>query len=292
MISALDSFARYVPIELVRELLERGEVARIGGTTETLSILFTDIEGFTSLSERLEPEELTSHMAEYFSAMLEVIGEEKGTVDKFIGDAIVAFWGAPARNDRHAQSAVRAVLRASARLDSMNAAWERQGQPPLYTRFGLNTGAAVVGNVGAPERLNYTVLGDAINLASRLESLNRFYGARVLAAQSVIDATGGEFEWRHIDRAAVKGKNDAVDIYEPLGETGGVPEERLRLRDAYEAALARYLAGAFDEAARRLEALLEQHPSDRPSRYLLERCREYAAHPPQAWEGFTRHEEK
>jgi len=292
MMKALESFARYVPMDLVRELLRRGEVARIGGRTQTLSILFTDIEGFTELAEHMSPEALTTHMAEYFSAMLDVLRTEHATVDKFIGDAIVAFWGAPRPDKEHARHAVRAILRCSERLNALNASWTETGLPPMRTRFGLNTGEAVVGNVGAPDRLNYTVLGDAVNLASRLESLNRVYGTYALAAKDAADAAGDEFEWRHIDRVAVKGRTEAVDIFEPLGERGTVTQQTFRRREAYQSALSRFFDGDFAACRDRLESEPELLDTDPPSRRLLMIARRYVDAPPPDWDGVSRHEDK
>jgi adenylate cyclase len=292
MMKALDSFSRYVPMDVVRELLRRGEVARIGGSTRTLSILFTDIEGFTSLAEHTEPEQLTAHMAEYFSAMLEVLAEEQATVDKFIGDAIVAFWGAPSPNVLHARHATRAVLRAVSRLEEMNAAWDAEGMPALKTRFGLHCGEAVVGNVGAPERLNYTVLGDAVNLASRLESVNRYYGTYALATAALVEAAGEGFVWRHVDRISVKGREEPVDIYEPIGMAEDVRAARLDQIRAYEAALARYIDGQFGAAAERLEALLAERPGDVLCTRLLELANANMRMPPVDWEGVNRLDEK
>ncbi len=292
MMKALDSFARYVPMDLVRELLRRGEVAKIGGSTETLSILFTDIEGFTSLAERMDPENLTAHMAEYFSSMLQVLSDEQATVDKFIGDAIVAFWGAPNPDRDHATHAVRAVLRAITMLEGMNAAWVEEGRPELRTRFGLNTGDAVVGNVGSPERLSYTVLGDTVNLASRLESLNRMYGTYALATKAVVVAAGEGFLWRHVDRVAVQGKTEGVDIYEPLGEAGNVPQEVIRVKEEYEAALALYIDGRFAAAAQRLDALASEQSGDRVIMRLFELARANESTPPSDWDGVTHYTEK
>jgi adenylate cyclase len=292
MLTALNSFSRYVPMDLVRQLLHRGEVAKIGGRDDVLTILFTDIAGFTRVSEQMSPQELTLHMAGYFAAMLEELNAERATVDKFIGDAIVAFWGAPEPDPEQAQHAVRAVLHCCDRLCELNEAWTLEGRPPLHTRFGLNRGPAVVGNVGAPDRLNYTVLGDTVNMASRLEALNARYGTSVLATEAVVEAAGPEFVWRRIDRVAVKGKDEAVTIFEPLGEATRVSAEEAELAKKYEDALDHYAQGKFNEAIVALEALLELSP-DAAALRLLERCRSCAANPPASdWDGVTRYESK
>jgi adenylate cyclase len=248
MLSGLQSFARYVPIEVVRELLRRGEVAQIGGRTEVLTVLFTDIRGFTTIAERMSPETLTAQMAEYFDGMLKILHSNKATVDKFVGDAVVAFWGAPSPDANHAEHAVKAVLDCVKQLHEFNHAWEKRGLPALPTCFGLNTGPVVVGNVGAPSRLSYTALGDTVNLASRLESLNRTYGTGALASQAVRDAAGRGFLWRQVDLVAVKGKSQGVKIYEALGQEGEVAPETLAFAERYEKALQLYQSRKFRQA--------------------------------------------
>jgi adenylate cyclase len=293
MMKALESFSRYVPMDLVRELLRRGEVAQIGGRTETLTILFTDIQDFTTIAETMTPEALTHHMAEYFSEMLAVMGGENGTVDKFIGDAIVAFWGAPEPDPDHAARAVRAVLGCRERLAYLNHSWVERGLPPLPTRFGLSTGEVVVGNVGAPERLNYTALGDTVNVASRLEALNARYETEILATGAVVERAGDGFAWRRIDRVAVKGKEQPIDVFEALGRTGAVAATALEVAGRYEGALEAYVQGRFDASVAALEALLHDAPDDGPSRRLLELSRRYAAQAPTGpWDGVTRYETK
>jgi adenylate cyclase len=289
MMAALDSFSKYVPLELVRQLLNRGEVAKIGGKTHTLTILFTDIKGFTNLSEQMPPAELTAHMAEYFDVMLGVLNEERSTVDKFIGDAIVAFWGAPEPDDMHAIHAVLAVLRCRELLRQRNSEWQERGLPPLRTRFGLSTGEAVVGNVGAHDRLNYTVLGDTANLANRLEALNARYRTDILAGESVVVASRGEFLWRIVDTVSVKGRKNTIRISEPLCRKADATNDQLTLAKCYEEAFTLYTESAFGEAEKILSAVLENYPKDGPSAILLKRCRRYRANPPgDNWDGVTR----
>ncbi len=284
---ALDSFARYVPTDIVRELLDRGDAAQIGGVRETLTILFTDVEGFTSLAEAMTPEELTAHMASYFEEMLSIIDRE-GTVDKLVGDAIVAFWGAPRRDPDHTRNGVEATLQCVERLDRLNADWRAAGLPALPTRFGLACGDVMVGNVGSMRRQSYTALGDAVNLASRLEGLNRIYGTTVLAAAPIPEQAAPGFEWRLVDLVQPKGKTRPVEIYELLGRRGAVPEARLRFARGYEEALGLYRTRRWSEAAERLQALRKEGFRNRSADRLLTVCnRLNRKPPPDDWQPVT-----
>ncbi len=284
MRKALDSFARYVPTEVVKDLLVRGEAAEIGGRERTLTILFTDIVGFTTVAEHLSARELTMHMSEYFDGMVDALRESGATVDKFVGDAIVAFWGAPTDDPHHAIHGVDAVLRCQRRLEVLNEAWQKSGKPPLPTRFGLATGPVVVGNVGARSRLHYTVLGDTVNLASRLEGANSVYGTTSLVAESTVEEAGEAFVFRRIDRLAVKGRQAPVTVYELLGERDDVPEDDPR-RVTVEKALALYQGRAFGEA---LDLLAPCIDTDAAAFRLASRCRDALRDPPApGWDGTT-----
>jgi adenylate cyclase len=225
--------------------------------------------------------------------MLKALHHHLATVDKFIGDAIVAFWGAPTPDAQHASHGVEAVLRSRALLREHNQRWAREGQPKLRTRFGLSTGEAVVGNVGAPDRLNYTVLGDTVNTAARLESLNTRYGTEVLATGSVVDAAGPDFRWRKVDRVIVKGKTAALTLFEPLGKSSEVDATSLHRTKLYEEGYELYVRRAFQDAVTKLEEILELTPEDGPSRRLRDLCNRLMQHPPaQAWDGVTRFDTK
>ena len=284
---ALDSFSRYVPVDVIKELMTRGEAARIGGARREITSLFTDVQSFTSIAETLSPEALTAHMAVYFEELLKIIqGDGYGTVSQLNGDGLVAFWGAPVQDEEHATHAAIAVLRCQERLAELNDRWESEGLPRLPTRFGLASGPVIVGNIGALSRLVYTALGDTMNLASRLEGLSRFYGASSLASNATREATGDAFAWRSIDRVRVKGKSHAVEVYELLGRRGEVPDERLRFARRYEEALAAYRSRHFDEAVNRLEALAGEMPGDLSVRRLLELSRGFDERPPpESWDG-------
>jgi|GEM_PF-482524 adenylate cyclase len=285
-LAALQSFSRYVPIEVVKELVAKGEVARIGGRTETLTILFTDIAGFTSISEAMSPEALTNHMAEYFQAMIDTLHRHGATVDKMVGDAIVAFWGAPTPIPDQAATAVHAVLETMSRLDNLNGEWRARGLPALPTRFGLATGPVVVGNIGARTRLAYTVLGDTVNLASRLEGLNKVYGTTLLVDAATRDACSPQFAWRHLDRIIVAGRTEPTDIFQVLGEAGMVPHQVLAAAARYEGAWDRYRGGDFAGAIAALDGFESEFGPDPAGQRLRERCEAYLNQPPaDGWDG-------
>jgi adenylate cyclase len=293
MLTAMQSFAKYTPIEVVRELLKRGEVAKIGGRTASLTLLFSDIRGFTTIAEGMDPQALADHMAEYFEEVLRVLRQNKATIDKFVGDAVVAFWGAPTPDPNHTQNAVQGVLRCSARLAQLNRDWEERGLPPLPTCFGLTTGSVVVGNIGSRSRLSYTVLGDAANLASRIEGINRLYGTEILAEEVVTKEAGDSFAWRFVDRVTVKGKSEAVRINELLGLKDEVPRERLQFAAEYEKALNLYHTRDFSGALEILERFGKPFAEDLSVNRLAGFCRGFLLHPPPAdWDGVSHLEAK
>ena len=277
---ALQSFSRYVPLDVVRELVKTDQVARIGGRLERVTILFTDIARFTAIAESMTPEALAEHLADYFDCVVHALQCHDATVDKLIGDAVMAFWGAPRPMTDHARRAVDATVAARAALAAANRRWREAGKPELPTRFGLASGEVIVGNMGAQDRLAYTVIGDTVNLASRLEGLNKLYGTGVMAEQSVVDAAGPDRRWRRLDRVAVVGRSEPTWVHELLDDSVGDD-----LVTAYETAWDHYSERAFAAAARLLEPLVD----DPPSRRLLALCRELEADPPGPdWDAVTR----
>ncbi|MEJ2317280.1 MAG: adenylate/guanylate cyclase domain-containing protein [Gammaproteobacteria bacterium] len=293
MTSGLESFSRYVPIELVKQLLKQGEVAKIGGVTRELSILFTDIRDFTSISERMSPEALTDHMAGYFDLMLRELNRTNATVDKLIGDAIVVFWGAPNEDPDYIRHCVEAVINCISALNRFNAASEARGLPRFETCFGLGTGPVVVGNVGSHTRLNYTALGDTMNLTSRLEGLNRIYGTEVIAMERLVHKAGTGYLFRKLDIVAVKGRKEPETIYELVGRVQEVPAERRAFVQGYESAFELYLQREFARAKEALESLQEDYPADLSVARLLQACAHCLETPPgPGWQGVTRYDIK
>ena len=273
--TAMRSLGKYVPMDLVRDLHAANREPELGGELVDLSLMFTDIEGFTSLSERLAPDALAQALGRYLEAMTAGVRSTDGTVDKFIGDAVMAFWNAPHAASDHPARACRAALACLRATRALYASPGWEGLPPLVTRFGLHTARVMVGHFGAPERLAYTALGDGVNLAARLEGLCKQYGVVVLASDAIVKAAGPGFHVRRIDRVAVKGKRVAVDVYELMEE----PSPAAR---TYEEALDAYLARDFVRAL----DLLRAHPDDPPSRVLAARCTVFARDPPPPdWDG-------
>jgi adenylate cyclase len=286
MKAGLRSFQKYVPADLVRSLLASGQVANQGGEHKTVTIFFSDIVNFTSLSEGMPPEALVAHLSEYLDTLSRVILEQRGTVDKYIGDGIMAFWGAPALYPQHALAACTAALRAQDQVLRLCAQWKAAGKPLLWTRMGINTGEVIVGNIGSAARLNYTVMGDAVNLASRLEGLNKYYTTSILISEHTFRAAAAGVVARPIDWVSVKGKTEAVLIYDLLGLKGEVPKAFEEWAALHAAALRHYQAQEWPQAIALLEQVLQFRSQDGPARELLARCQKFQDDPPgEGWDG-------
>lgn len=287
----LRSFKKYIPAEVVDRLLHRGEEAVIGGERRELTLFFSDIKDFTSVSERQDPETLVARLGTYLEEVTRTLLAGAGTVDKFIGDSVMAFWGAPTPLPDHALRACRAALQAQADLARLNRRWEEAGLDPFPTRIGLHTGEAIVGNVGFEGRMNYTAVGDTVNLASRLEGLNKQYGTWILVSEATLRAAGDEVLGRVVDLVAVKGKDRPVAIYELLATRAEATPGQLERADRATRAFAAYRAQRWDEAL----AILADQPGtpDGPEQVLMERCQHYRKEPPGAdWDGVTRYHTK
>jgi len=293
MKASLRSFGRYVPTDLVRDLLSEGEEARLGGRVKNLTLFFSDVEGFTTTSERMTPQSLVDALGEYLNVVTAVVAECQGVIDKYIGDGILAFFNAPHDDPHHVSNACLCALRVQEALRMKRVEWEAVRMPPFRTRIGLHTDDVVVGNIGTPERFSYTVMGDGVNLAARLESLNKAYGTWILVSDNTKNIAGSGFEWRRIDRTAVKGRQTGESVYELLGESGKVTEDILRARDRYEAALEAYLNRRFEEAIRGFEEAAKIREKDKASVTMRKRAEMYLqSPPPKDWDGVFVHTEK
>ena len=280
--TAMRAMSKYVPINLVRRLYRNKTEPVLGGELMEISIMFADIRDFTTFSEQLTPNQLAAALGRYLDVMARIIQQETGgTIDKFIGDAIMTFWNAPEPVAEHARMACLAALRCreAGRVLSQSSEW--RGLPPFETRFGLHQDKALVGHFGAPDRMNYTAIGDAINLASRLEGLNKQYGTTIIASDRIFEDARAQFDFRLLDWVTVKGKTEAIKIYELLGQKGEAGELRETVA-AYEDAFGAYVKRDFAAAI----AILEKHDADAPSAVLIDRCRAFQQTPPTAdWRG-------
>ena len=288
MKASLRSFGKYVPRELVSDLIRSGQEAVLGGRKAEITTLFADVAGFTSTAEQMDPDELIPLLGQFMESMSEAVREHGGTVDKYIGDAIMAFWGAPRPAAQQAQHACCCAVEMKARLLRLQRSWEAEGMPSFSARIGINTGATVVGNFGSPDRMNYTAIGDAVNLASRLEGLNKIYDTTILIGDETARKLEDSLLVRAMDYVTVKGKQQAVLIHELIGLTEDAGEELVAAVATYEEALEIYRNREFDAAAELFDAANEAFPggNDGPSVVMAARARSYVLAPPaEDWDG-------
>jgi adenylate cyclase len=286
------AFQHYLSPEVIELLLENPALLEPRRTE--ITVLFSDIRGFTTISERLDPQELARLMNGYLTDMTQILFQHRGTLDKYIGDAVMAFWGAPSEEPRHAELACRAALDMQQRLAELRAQWLAEGKPPVAIGVGINTGAAAVGNMGSELRYGYTAIGDTVNLASRLEALNREFGTAILISEATAAALPEErFLLREVDHIRVKGKQQPVQVFELLAlvsEDGRAPTPELaalrELAAQFAAARALYRQRRWAEAQAAFEAILARWPDDGPAQVFARRCATYlAAEPPADWDG-------
>lgn len=294
MKKGLQAFRRYVPAELVRQLIESGEEAKPGGKERELTLFFSDITEFTAISEQIPARELMINLSEYLDATSRIISKEKGTVDKYIGDAVMAFWGAPLPNKEHAVCACRAALECQKVIQQLNKKWKNEGKIAFPTRIGLHTGFTIVGNMGSQERLNYSVLGDTVNLASRLEGVSKYYGTEIIISQATHRYVRNDFILRPLDIIAVKGKVNSVMIYELMGDDqSGKKTELEELADGFKEMFDLYQKRQWKESLSLLEGLKSRFPEDRPVSIFLKRCNDYLERAPGPdWSGIIRLDSK
>jgi adenylate cyclase len=274
------AFSQYLSPAFIERLVQDPSHLKLGGESRELSIYFSDIQGFTTISETLAPEDLTAFLNEYLTAMTDIIMEEGGTVDKYEGDAVIAFWNAPVDLPEHAVCAVRAALRCQKKMTGLRPELKTRFGKEIFCRIGINTGKVVIGNMGSHQRFNYTFLGDAGNLASRLEGANKQFGTFIMISEFTCALIGNAFPVRELSRILVKGKNKPVGVFEPM-----LPEDFERRRpimEIFAAALSAYYEGRFEDALDGFSKIADQ---DEPARSYMRRCRELLENPPEAWTG-------
>ena len=288
------AFQQYVSPLVVEEVTRDPSKLKLGGEKRVLTMLFSDLAGFTSVSEKLPPESLCLLLNEYLTAMTDIILSHDGTIDKYEGDLIMALFGAPAWREDHAVRACRAALDMQARLAKLREQWAHEGKPALYARIGINTGEVVVGNMGSKTRMDYTVIGDAVNLASRLEGANKLYGTNLMISEMTYEMVAEQFLVRELDLIRVQGKQRPVAVYEVLGVTEEplVPN-RVQMLERYASGLRAYRDRQWDDAEAAFRVALALTPDDGPSKVYVSRC---AAHrnvpPPADWDGVFQMETK
>jgi adenylate cyclase len=285
--TALRAMVKYVPVPLVRRLYDSGRDPVLGAELLEISMMFTDIADFTTHAESLSPSLLAETLGRYLEVATRAVEATGGTVDKYIGDALMVLWNAPVMQDGHPRAACEAALACADATRQLCSGrwWQEAGLPPWRTRFGIHTERVLVGNFGAPDRLSYTAMGDGVNLAARLEGLNKIYGTTILASDQLRRQAGAGFVFRRLDRVAVKGKARPVDIHELVGRAGDPEVEAQRPAiAAHEAAVAAAFERRFADALTLLAGRADH--GDGPARLLAMRCRTWLAHPPPAdWDG-------
>ena len=269
MAAGLSAFGKFIPADLVRSLLSQGVEAKPGGSVKELTVMFIDVAGFTGLSERMG-DRVVPLLSRYLDAASEVIVANGGTIDKFIGDAVMAFWGAPTPQQDHAVRCCRAALACSKAIEAAGIN-DDQGQP-LQIRIGINSGRMLVGNIGSELRLNYTVIGDAVNVASRLEGASKQYGTQILIGAETARLISDVFTIREIDNIAVYGRTEGLAVYELIG-LAEINGENTDWITSYEEGLSKYRRRDFSGAIIHFETVLGERPHDRPASLLLDRCR-------------------
>ncbi|MBR0855930.1 adenylate/guanylate cyclase domain-containing protein [Bradyrhizobium liaoningense] len=293
-----ETFGRYIDPKVVQGLIDRPEVA-IDGQRRVMTIMFCDMSGFTSMSEGMTPRGLVKVMNHYFTVMSGPIRDNRGVIDKYIGDAIMAYWGPPfIEEGEQGRLAGLAAIDMAEQVPALQKQLPdllgiRAMPAPCDLRIGIATGEVLTGSIGSELMMSFTVMGDAVNLASRLEAANKVYGTRILISQATADAIGSQLELREIDRLAVAGQSAPQAIFEVMGRTGALAAAQASLRTHYAEGLAAYRARRFDEASAALNSALEAVPGDGPSRTLLGRIAQFEADPPDAnWDGAWRLEQK
>lgn len=285
-------FGQYVPPELVDEMSKKMDEINLDGELREMSVLFTDVRGFTTISEGMEPKQLTEFINGFLTPITRVIHEERGTIDKYMGDAVMAFWGAPLADSQHALHALTAAIKIERCMNTLREEFATKGWPPIYIGVGINTGEMNVGNKGSEFRVDYTVLGDAVNLGSRLESLTKLYGVDIITSEFTRHAVP-EFEYRELDRVRVKGKDEPVTIYEPLGLLEQVDKTVRQDLKRFHLGLKHYRMQNWDAAEREIFSLSQQDPDRRIYTLYLDRIQLFRNTPPTSdWDGSFTHTSK
>ena len=285
-------FGKYVSPVVIDNLIKNPDRIKLGGEKRNITIFFSDIRGFTSLSEKLDPEELVRLLNEYLTEMTSIILKDQGLVDKYMGDSIMAFWGAPLDQPNHAEMACSSSLDMTAKLTELQKKWKHEGIPSFTIGIGLNSGDAIVGNMGSLNRFDYTVTGDHVNIASRMEGLNKIYGTTIIISENTYRIVKDTFETRKLDAVKVKGKKKPIFIYELLSRKGGLSKKQRDFVASYESSLELYFQKKWKPALKSFQQTLKLM-DDKAAQVLCARCQEFIQNPPSKdWDGVWEMETK
>ncbi len=286
------ALSKYLSPTVTQNLIDSGiDPSAEVGTHKELTVLFSDIRGFTTMSEKMEPKKLVAILNEYLGKMTDIVFEHSGTLDKFIGDAVMAFWGAPLDDEKHAYNAVKTALHMIDALEKLNKGWTQAGLSKLKIGIGIHTGKVIVGNIGGAKRLDYTVIGDNVNTTSRLEGLTKEYQVDLVVSETTYNLLKDKFVFRPIDNVVAKGKTQALRLYEPLYELNTSTQDQTKLIQSetiakkFTLVWELYNEGKFKESLTQFETLRSEFPFDGPTEVYIERCKDLIANPPQDWTG-------
>lgn len=280
------AFQYYLNASVVEQMLKDPEKLKLGGEKKDLTVLFSDIRGFTSISEHMTPERLVKFLNEYLTKMTDIVFKYDGLLDKYMGDAIMAIWGAPLDQSDHPLRACYTALEMVEELRLLQQRWATEGMPRMNIGIGINAGPMVVGNMGSERRFDYTVMGDSVNLGSRLEGLNKLYGTNIIISEMTYERVREEILGRELDLVRVKGKDQPVKIYELLSRRAKTLPEQKALAEEFQAALGEYRNRNWETARKIFQSILERYPEDGPARLYVERCQTLEkTPPPEDWDG-------
>ena len=281
-----DAFSRYIAPDVIAQIMENPDSLQLGGESRDITIFFSDVAGFTSISEKLSPVELVTLLNEYLSEMTDIIISHGGTIDKYIGDAIMAFFGAPQSYEDHGLRACLAVIDMKRKLRGLQDKWKKSGQLELSARMGINSGKTVVGNMGSALRMDYTAMGDSVNLASRLEGANKMYNTTAIISEHTYNNAKDHIDARKLDNIRVVGKQEAVVIYELIGRKGALPQKSYDMLELYNKGLEMFNEHQWKKAQKFFKDAMDLFPDDGPVKVYISRCNEYIKNPPpKDWNG-------
>ncbi|MFW5770364.1 MAG: adenylate/guanylate cyclase domain-containing protein, partial [Spirochaetota bacterium] len=283
------AFGHYISPRVIDEIIKNPETLNLGGEMRQITTFFSDVAKFSTISEQLTPPELVLLLNEYLSEMTDIILKNDGTIDKYEGDAIMAFYGAPHFLEDHALRACHGAMEMQKRLADMREVWKKQGKHELYVRMGLNTGDAVVGNMGSRTRMDYTAMGDSVNLASRLEGANKHYGTYLMISEDTHMLVKDDFGYRELDTIRVVGKEKPIKVFELMDTWGNLSDQMLEMRSKYNEGLKLFKERDWKKARAAFRAALKIIPEDGPSNTYDARCTEFIQTPPSKnWDGVYR----